>query len=376
MPTSSTAPALRLLPLLIVLAPLLAGCAGAALGAASGFPGIASDGETVYLASGPAVYAIDLNSGAERWHYPLESQRDLTFFAAPAIGAGDQLIVGDFNNQLHALDRRTGNLIWGPTPLSQNGANKEHVIGGPVVTDELVLVPSSDGRLYARRTSDGSAVWAFPPEDEEPLREALWASPTVEGDRVYFGSLDHHLYALDLTSGRPLWPESVDLSGALADAPTSTGELLLIGTFSNRLVALDAAHGEVTWSFASGDWVWGSPSIWEGRAYFGDLSGTLYAVELDSGSEIWRVPTAGGIAASPAVADGRVYAVTETGSLLAWDATDSAPAWRTSLEGQLLTDPLVVGETVLVASTGGTVQLSAYDRDSGAIRWTFPQGEG
>jgi len=80
---------------------------------------------------------------------------------------------------------------------------------------------------------------------------------------------------------------------------------------------------------------------------------------------------AGGIAASPAVADGQVYAVTENGSLMARQASNSDPAWQANLEGQLLTDPLVAGDNLLVATTGGSVLLSAYDRASGSVRWTF-----
>jgi len=367
----SPAPMLRILPGLIALALLLTACAGGAVRAASSFPGLASDGETAFLADGPAIYAIDLGSGALRWRYPAEAQREFSFFAPPVLGPEDQLIVGDFTNHLHALDRRNGNLLWGPVALGTNGANKEHVIGGPVVVGELVLVPSTDGYLYARRIGDGSPVWSFPAEGETPLREAFWAAPTIDGDRAFLGSLDHHLYAIDLASGRSLWPEAVDLSGAMADSPALAGDLLLVGTFSNQLVALGANSGEVAWSFPTAHGVWGSPSVAGDLAYFGDLGGTLYAVSVENGREVWRLQTAGGIAASPAVADGQVYVVTENGSLMARQASNSDPAWQATLEGQLLTDPLVAGDNLLVATTGGTVLLSAYDRASGAIRWTF-----
>jgi len=367
MPSNS----LRFLPGLIALSLWLAGCAGGQLNAASGFPGLTSDGETAFLAYGPAIYAIDLGSGALRWRYPAEPQRDLSFFAAPAVGPGDQLIVGDFTNRLHALDRRSGALVWGPVALGSNGANKEHIIGGPVLLGERVFVPSSDGRLYARSAVDGSSLWTFPAEGQPALRQALWASPTIVENRVFVASLDHHLYAVDLESGQSAWPDGVDLDGALADAPTPVGDMLLVGSFSNQLVALRRGGGQVAWSVPTDGWVWGSPSVAEGLAYFGDLSGTLYAVSIEDGALVWRLPLAGGIAASPAVADGQVYAVTENGSLMARQASNSDPAWQATLEGQLLTDPLVAGDNLLIAATGGTVLLSAYDRASGSVRWTF-----
>jgi outer membrane protein assembly factor BamB len=356
---------------LVVAAVLLAGCAGGALTAQSGFPGLASDGVSAYLAYGPAVYAVDLQSGALRWRYPAEPQRDLSFFATPVVGAGDQLIVGDFSNRLFAVDRRSGSLIWGPVALGDNGANKEHIIGGPALVGDVLLVPSSDGRLYARMASDGSALWTFPAESSPPLRQGLWAAPVVEDDRVFLASLDHHLYAVDLESGRPSWPEPVDLGGALADAPALAGDLLLVGSFSSQLVALGTGDGELAWSFPTQGWVWGNPAIADGLAYFGDLGGTLYAVSVEDGTPVWTLPLSGDVTATPAVADGKVYVVTDTGSLVVRQAADSNPAWQAALEGQLLTDPLVVEDQVLVASVGGSALLSSFDAASGAIRWTF-----
>lgn len=368
---STPDPVLRALPILLAAAFLLTACAGGAVNTQSGFPGLASDGETVYLAHGPAIYAIDLESGALRWRYPAEPARDMSFYAPPALGAEDQLIVGDFANRLHALDRRNGSLLWGPVALGQNGANKEHLIAGPLLVGSQVLAASTDGRLYARSVDDGSALWSFPAAGEPPLAQGFWAAPAVQQDTVYLASLDHHLYAVELEGGRPLWPEGVDLSGALADAPTLAGDLLLVGSFSNQLAALSAHGGEVAWSFPTDGWVWGSPSVVDGLAYFGDLGGTLYAVSVEDGVALWRLPLSGGIAATPAVADGVVYAVTQTGSLMARQADSSEPVWQATLEGQLLSDPLIAGDTLLVATTGGPALLNAFDREGGAVRWSF-----
>ena len=48
---------------------LLSGCTGQA-GLRNSWPGLASDGETVYLASGQYLYAVNLEDGKEIWRYP------------------------------------------------------------------------------------------------------------------------------------------------------------------------------------------------------------------------------------------------------------------------------------------------------------------
>lgn len=348
---------------------LLTACAGGAFSQASSWPGLASDGDSVFLAMNQFVYAIDLGSGAARWQYPPEPERNRTFYAPPAVTDEGVVIVGDFANQLTALRAESGAVVWGPEPLS--GDRNDRVIGGPVVAGDLVLVPSTGGRLYARRLSDGAAAWSFPAADDDPLEEAIWAAPLVVDERVYIAAMDHRVYAVDLATGRELWAAAPDLGGALADTPALAGDLLLVGSFAGQLVALDAERGEVRWEYDAADWVWGSPAVASDTAYFGDLSGQLYAVSLKGGSELWSASIGGQIAASPVLNGDLIYVASESGVLTVRNVANSNPAWQATREGQLLTEPLLVDGTLLVASNGGDPLLTAYDAESGAQRWTY-----
>ena len=78
--------------------------------------------------------------------------------------------------------------------------------------------------------------------------------------------------------------------------------------------------------------------------------------------------------------DGRIYALGATGLLNALDARDGAVVWsrnavadtRTTVpDWGIASSPLVVGDTVVVATAG---ILAAYDRATGAPRWTGPRG--
>ncbi len=355
--------------LALVGSAMLGACAGAASRQPASWPGLASDGTTAYLAINQSVYAVDVASGSARWQYPAEPQRSRSFYAAPAITPDGNLLVGDFMNQLTQIRAVDGLEVWGPVPLSDD--QNERIIGAPTIAGELVLVSSTDGRLYARSLADGSAVWTFPAESDPPLEEAIWAAPLVVGDRVYLAAMDHHVYAIDLSTGQGLWSSPPDLDGAVADTPILAGDRLLVGSFASRIVALDPDSGRELWRYDTADWVWSSPAISSEVAYFGDLSGVLHSIGVARGTQDWNIDLGSRIIASPLVDGDQLYVVTEGGLLLARQSDSGNPAWQVVIQGQLLTNPLLIDGTLLVASNGGDPLLSAYEAQSGAQRWSF-----
>ena len=356
---------------LLGVALFLSACVGG--NGASSWPGLTSDGSLAFVAFNEAIYAVDLQDGDLSWKYPAQTERGRIFYAAPAVSADGLVLVGDFVNQITALDASNGSAVWGPIQLS---IPTQRIIGAPTVAGELVLVPSSDGRLYARHLADGKEAWTFPDAASKPLTHALWSAPVVSEDRVFLAGLDHNLYVLDLDTGELLWNDPPNLGGAVADSPVLTNDLILVGTFANELRALDADRGGMQWSFQSPDWVWGAPAVGDGIAYFGDLSGILHAVAVDDGNEIWNVALGSSISASPVYHQDRIYIVTEGGLLIAREASTNSELWQKSIQGQLLSDPLLIGEILLVASSSGEPLLSAFVAESGASRWTFSPSEG
>ena len=138
----------------LLMAGLLAGCSGAGT-IASSWPGLAVDETTAYVAFGPAVYAIDLATGQERWRFPAERDAKVNFYAAPALTGEGHLIVGGYDKVVYCLSAADGTLSW-----TFDGST-DRIVGAPVVAGDLVLVPSADRHLYALRLSNGSAVWSF-----------------------------------------------------------------------------------------------------------------------------------------------------------------------------------------------------------------------
>ncbi len=346
----------KVLLVLSVVAGLLAGCSGAAATVASSWPGVAVSDTTAYIAYADAIYAVDLATGQQRWRYPAEADRRVTFYAPPAITADGQLIVGGYDHVVRRLSAE-GLEVW-----RFEGAH-DRIIGRAVLAGDLVLVPSADHSLYALNADSGTRVWSF------EAGHALWAAPLVDGDRVYVASLDHFVYALNLSDGSLVWQH--DLGAAMAAAPALADGVLLAGTFGSGLQALDAATGEPVWSFVSDGWIWGSPTTADSVAYFGDVAGTIYAVDLSTHAELWRIQPDGAVAGTPSLLGDLAYFTTEAGTVYARQASNGAPAWQQTLTGKLYSDPIIAGDALLVAAMQGETLLTALDAASGAIRWSY-----
>jgi len=362
---------IALLPgLILILAILLAGCTSGGAMTASSWPGISTDETTVYIAFNQAVFAIDLNRGVEIWRYPEEPERAKSFFAPPAISNDGLVIIGGYDKAVNALEPSISGdvrVVW-----SFEGAG-DRIVGASVVAGDLVMVPSADHKLYALDLANGRPAWAEP----FVTQGALWSAPLVESDTVYLASLDHRVYAIDLATGVELWSTD-DLKGAIADTPTLADNLLLVGTFGKQLIALNIDNkGKEKWTFNTEGWVWGSPAVADGIAYFGDYAGIAYAVNLANGRETWRKQLDGSIIATPALSGEGVYFVTNEGTVHAFEPRSGNSLWSSNpnLNDMLLSDPVLAGETLIVATMGSECLISAIDTNSGAVRCLFQPGE-
>jgi hypothetical protein len=236
----------------------------------------------------------------------------------------------------------------------------------PTVAGDLVLVPSTDGNLYAVTAADGAEVWRF------AVRGQCRTTPAVADGTVYVAGRDGGVYALDAATGEQRWTFTGGEGFAISH-PTVAGETVYIGDGAGTLFALDAADGMARWSYAAGDDIATSPAVADGTVYIGWRSldrpestsgpGGLDAVSTD-GTREWRVRP-GNVDGSPTVADGTVYAGSEAG-LVAVDAATGERRWtfeRDPMSGS----PAVADGTVYVGTHEGN--LHALDPATGESRW-------
>ncbi len=73
------------------------------------------------------------------------------------------------------------------------------VQSSPAVADGKVYVGSREGKVYALDASTGAFIWSYTTGNE------VQSSPAVAGGIVFVGSIDGKVYALSATNGALMW---------------------------------------------------------------------------------------------------------------------------------------------------------------------------
>jgi len=136
--------------------------------------------------------------------------------------------------------------------------------GQPTVAGNRIFVGSADGTVYALDADTGCAQWTF--KAGAPVRTAMSVGPAGTGWAVYFGDVQAYAYAVEAVSGALVWKTRIDVHPAarITGAPTLAGGRLYVPassaeealaangkypccTFRGSLSALDASTGAVIW---------------------------------------------------------------------------------------------------------------------------------
>ena len=144
-----------------------------------------------------------------------------------------------------------------------------------------VYFGSSDNCIYALNLADGVKAWSFKTEGE------VESSPLVLEGKVFAGSSDNFLYALDAATGKQVW--KYETGDKILGAPNwfkAAGKTwVLAGSYDYKLHCVDAATGKSNWVYETGNYINGSPAVAGGRSVFGGCDGMLHVVRLADGTE-------------------------------------------------------------------------------------------
>ena len=203
--------------------------------------------------------------------------------------------------------------------------------------------PGEQARLTIDQVPKLKLKWAF----GFPGAGAAYAQPMIAGGRLFVGSQNGSVFALDAKSGCTYWT-FMAAAGVRSAITLGTRKVngreaytLYFGDIKARVYALDAATGDLLWARKLDDHqfarVTGAPTLFEGKLY----------VPLASFEE-------------PAARNPRYECCTFRGSLVALDAESGAVAWKTYTISE---EPRPLGKT-----TAGTERYGP----SGAGVWGAP----
>ncbi len=345
---------LGLIGLLLVATLLLGGCASGLT--ASSWPGMTADASNAYLAGGPYVYAVNLQTGAQTWRFPDKPSAANPFYAPPVLTPdGGQLIVGGYDKKLYSIDPKTGKSTW------QFAEARDRWIGGVLATDKMIYAPNADYKLYALNLL-GSLQWAFEAD------QAIWSMPVSDGTNVYFGTLGRKVYAVNAQTGKQAWMQTLD--GAVLGSPVlGKNNDLYVGTYGGTVYVLNTSTGESRVLKQASTWIWSGPILDGTDLYVGDANGKLFAISVSGTGQSWEQNLSGAIIGSPLVTGSNIIVGTEGGSVYFMDL-DGKNSRPIAMSGKVYATPVAAGDLTLVAPTEGSATLVALDQ-SGALKWSF-----
>ena len=245
--------------------------------------------------------------------------------------------------------------------------------GGPVkssavIGDGKIYIGSDDSNIYALNYADGKQLWAFKTDS------GVEAPPLLSGNSVYAGSMEGFFYALDSQSGRLLW--KVQTEGKIAASanvvPRRNGPpAIVFGSYDFKLRCLDSANGTTNWMFESGNYINGSCAISEGRVIFGGCDAMIHILGAEDGKELNHVDAGAYIGASVAVAGDRAYVGHYDNEFLCIDLAHTNVVWRFRDQEFPFMSAAAVTDTRVVFG-GQDKTLHCLNRADGKSAWSFP----
>jgi outer membrane protein assembly factor BamB len=258
--------------------------------------------------------------------------------SAPIIDSGI-LFVGSDDNNLYALDEKTGDLKWQYSALGK--------IYTPTAKDGWVFAASFDNYVYAL-DFNGKLRW-------KTSIGYSTASPPISYNDILYGGVDKYIYAIYIINGTEKWRYSTD--GWVLSAPAISQGTIYAGSNDNKIYALDAANKNLRWSYATGGSISSSPSIANGVVYVGSGDNNVYAIDSIDGALKWNKKTNDWVKSSPAVFSNKVVVGSNDFAIYAFDSENGDILWKYLTGGKVESPPVIVSGAVYVGSEDGMIYV-------------------
>ncbi len=231
-----------------------------------------------------------------------------------------------------------------------------------------VYFGSDDGNLYAVN-SDGSLNWTY------TTSGAVQSSPLLSSDAsvVYVGSDDLNVYAVNSDSSLK-WTYTT--GGAVKSSPevSANGLAVYVGSEDNFLYSIDTTDGSENWKYLTSGAIRGKPTVHssDGTIYIGSMDGKVYAIDPADGSKKWEYDTGQPVESSPTLNSNEtvIYIGSNDDYLYAIE-TDGSFKWRFPTIGDVKTKPAINSSdgTIYIGSMDG--KLYAINPNDGSKKWEY-----
>jgi outer membrane protein assembly factor BamB len=257
------------------------------------------------------------------------------------------------------------------SPLSPGwSATFTGLVTYPAIAHGRVFVGTTDGAVTALDAQTGETLWGprkFPSSDS---RASVMVA--TELDRVYALTRDGLLSGLDATSGHETWSEHLKGQYFFWSAPVAAGGAVYVNGLESggTTYAVNGATGEVSWTAGTEDGSFGTVAVTGGRVYEAEACDQLSAFESATGKLDWYVMSGctGGGGTTPAFYNGWIWERDWANGNMIIGADEVKHGTFSST-----IPPAFAGTMVFYVDAG---VLSAMDIASGKPVWAFSDDPG
>jgi outer membrane protein assembly factor BamB len=229
-------------------------------------------GKYLLITSLDGIYAFDTFSPGEKssgnpvWAVSINGT-----VSTPAVDSG-MLFIGSEDRRLFGFDYSGSKLqkIW---EYELSGSCRMKPFVSP--TGGFVAAATTDGFVYAVDKKSGTYKWNF--VVKSPVIGNIVSEKINGAEHLFFGSDAGIFYCLD-SSGKRVWQFAA--GGKIRTEPVVHRGRIWFGSADNALYALDLATGKEAFKFKSDGNIYGKPLIAGDRVFFGSTDGYIHSINI------------------------------------------------------------------------------------------------
>lgn len=280
------------------------------------------DGQVYALTGYGVAVAYDAASGKQLWDRALGQP----LRGAPSV-AGNRVFAVSQDNQLHALNGASGELLWTVSGTVEIAGILG--VGAPAVQLDTVVAGFSSGELNAMRAETGRSVWQdqLARTGRSTAMAALAdidGSPVIDRGRVFAVGHGDRMVALEMATGQRAWERNF----AGVWTPWLAGEFIYLVTVEGEVLCITRSEGKVRWVTRLAQYrnpkkkkdaiLWAGPVLAGERLWLAGSNRELVAVDPYEGKRLASIKLKAEAYLPPVVAGGRLFQLTNDGTLTAY----------------------------------------------------------
>lgn len=253
------------------------------------------------------------------------------------------------------------------------GPKRNHLMK-PLIWNGMIFQGNGKDGIVAYKQSNGHPIWRY--DVESGVQGAV-----AQGNKLYFGGGDGHLYCVQAYTGKLIWKTHL---GAEVIAPVTFKANTVYALTGNNVVhAIHSESGDKKWIYSRKDTTTISvnggaqPVVHKNRVIAGFSDGFLVAIRVSDGTLIWeRLLNLGAkfkdIDSTPVIVDEKIYIGGYDGEFYSLNANNGQIVWQIPKGGY--STPYIEGRNLFLSTSDG--EFLSIDKATGKTNWTYKLKKG